>query len=126
MAFDNIRKSLGLMPQEDIESLSTPSIMDQYIKQNDPEQYKKIQLAQMLKGAQESGPGMIGSMGSKLGNIAQEVAPLSKMEKWTKMMKEIEPNYTPELDTSFLDPHALDYADKYKEMIAKKAALSNK
>lgn len=89
MAFDNIRKSLGLMPQEEIDALSDPSVMDEYLKKNDPEQYNKIQQAQSLKTAQESGPGLIGSMG-----IVNKVNPeMEQLTNYLKLRKETDPNF---------------------------------
>src|ERR1035437_8034484 len=43
------------MSQGDMDSLNSPSIMDQYIKQNDPNQYNKIQQAHNIQGAIDLG-----------------------------------------------------------------------
>ena len=148
--FNDVKKRL-LMPQEEVEALSEPSIMDKYIKQNDPEQYDKIQLAKNLKWAQESGPGFAAGMNivgktAKLAavpvKIAQEVAPVAEvssipkttlaekdpeaMARWNKMMREeVDPNYSPENDPSFLNHNAPTYTQDYKSMLENKIPLSS-
>lgn len=120
MPFDNIRKRLLLPSQEEIDALAEPSIMDEYIKQNDPEQYDDINLARQLKYASESSLGGIGTAMGTLKAVApltEEAIKAAKMEKWIKQMREIDPNYTPEDSVSFLDHTAPDYQEKYQAIV---------
>ncbi len=68
-----------MMSPEQIESYSEPSIMDEYIKQNDPEQWDKIVRARNLKFATESA--MMGSLGGG--------SPLGKFGKIRKHISEV-------------------------------------
>lgn len=53
-----------IMSPEEIEAYSEPSIMDEYIKQNDPEQYNKIVRAKNINQAIGMSEGMGGPMGT--------------------------------------------------------------
>lgn len=56
---------------EEIDALAEPSVMDEYIQKNDPEQWDRISRAQAIKSAIDSGSS-IGSIGTKAPQTAQE------------------------------------------------------
>lgn len=74
---------------EEMEALSEPSIMDEYLKQNDPEQYDQIEKAKQMKFALESATNVGPSMGS-LKAVAQKASPL---ENWLLHRQNTDPNF---------------------------------
>jgi len=92
MAFDDIKRKLKPLPSlEEIEGLSEPSIMDEYVKQNDPEQYENIEEARNIKMALESGPGLGATMG--IGKIGKVDPANIKLDLWEKLRKATDPNF---------------------------------
>jgi hypothetical protein len=59
---------------EEMEALAEPSIMDEYIKQNDPEQYDRIQGAKNIKFALDSAM----NAGPVIGSL-KNVSPIKKL-----------------------------------------------
>ena len=68
------------MEQPEIDALSDPSIMDEHIKQTDPEQYQRIQEANNLKWAQEAGSNLGGAMGT-IQKVARPLSPMAQAIK---------------------------------------------
>lgn len=66
-----------VLSPEEIETYSEPSIMDEYIKKTDPEQYSKIVRARAIKGAVESADGIGGPMGI-MGTLGKEAIAAAK------------------------------------------------
>lgn len=87
MAFNKTKSLLKFPELEEVESLTEPSIMDKYIKENDPEQWDKIQLAHNLKNAMElsQNVGMAAPKGKWADAVTSrytEKLPISLLEKF--------------------------------------------
>jgi len=98
---------------EEMEALSEPSIMDEYIKKNDPEQYDQIQNAKNIQSVVDMGMGAGGAM-STIKNIAKNPQ-LEKIaiDKVQKASNEFAPS------TSFTNPHLVENLEdpKYAERL---------
>lgn len=107
---------------EEMEDLSEPSIMDEYIKQNDPEQYEQIQNTKNIKSAVEMGAGSGGAMGT-LRKVAKNPQ-IEKivMDKLQKASDEFAPS------TSFTNPHLVENLKdpEYAERLRKNVQLMKK
>lgn len=89
MPFDSLKRKLKQLPDlETMETLAEPSIMDEHIKETDPEQYADIERARNLKMALDSGLGGIGGSVKVLGDLNPESI---QLEKWLKLRKELDP-----------------------------------
>lgn len=97
---DDLRSRMN-KSQERIDALAEPSIMDEYIRQNDPEQYKDILSAQAIKSAQE-GSGM--GIGSPMAIGSLKIPP-----KFTVPGKWQEGSYS-----RFAEELPIDFLNKYK------------
>ena len=82
---------------EEMEAYAEPSIMDDYIKQNNPEEWDKIELARNLKFANEMGTGSAGG-GGMMGTIKKTIgknplAGASPMGKFKGIYKDTPEEY---------------------------------
>lgn len=82
-----------LMNSDEIEAYSEPSIMDEYIRKEDPEQYEKIQRAKLINqyidmGSQIGGPmGMVGALKGGGSKMLKKMAPIRKsLEETTQQL----------------------------------------
>jgi hypothetical protein len=93
MPFDRIKKRLLQLPdKETIDALSEPSIMDDVIKEQDPDQYSDIVRARNLKTALDSG---LGGIGGTMGTVQELTTPEAiQLEKWLKLRQETDPNFS--------------------------------
>lgn len=91
---DNQKRSILqnlLMTPEETEAYGSPSIMDDYIKRNDPEQWEKILSARNTQNAMSLGMGTAGSMKLPGKGLLGRFGPLRKNidETKSKLAKDI-------------------------------------
>jgi hypothetical protein len=91
---DNQKRSILqnlLMTPEETEAYGSPSIMDDYIKRNDPEQWEKILSARNTQGAMSLGMGTAGAMKFPGKGLLGRFGPLRKNidETKSKLAKDI-------------------------------------
>lgn len=108
--FSNVLK---LLSPEQVDTLSQPSVMDEYIKNTDPEQYADIEKAKRIKEGVDMGMGLAGST-----KLPEKIFPGGK---WAE---DVYKHYTEPIDISFLKQfrgNSLGKTDinKLKESIAK-------
>lgn len=73
----NFKRLAGIMGKDEIDALSEPSVMDEYIKESDPEQYKDIETARMYKGVGESFD--IPGIGPVMGTVKNTSKPMLRV-----------------------------------------------
>jgi hypothetical protein len=84
MERNKILQTLMMRPEE-MEAYAEPSIMDDWIKQNDPEQWDKIQSARNTQDAINLGMSTAGSMKLPRKGLMGRFAPIRKDIKDTKL-----------------------------------------
>lgn len=86
----NFKDILKMSPEE-LDQLTSPSIMDDYVKENDPEQWEKVQTARGIQDSINLGMGTAGAMKFPGKGLLGKFGPMRKSidETESKLAKDI-------------------------------------